>query len=361
MNIEPFPGMSLPFPVLLILMIVFIGLEIGLYRNRQSKWAIALWLPLILTTLLGCSGIASRFLNVSSLRQGPGDLAGLGFIFDFCLLSPWIVILVGALFCIPKFSKQELNAWTVGTFVFATILAGLLIRGEISEETNFIVLGPDGAPLSHQIFDFESSYYGNPRPQGTISTRTDGTFSLWLIPGKSILLRTSKSSDLFGEIELWNHADITLSKKTTLKTFCNWDGDFPGGRQRGIFPVSITIGQKKPVALIFKSKTELVSPYVRKLVRSALLEARDGTCSLDLAQLVSNPEALEQLDLISEVMAKQPATRPALIQGLQWSRRLVISLNSVANPNIYEPSLDVERHLYVQWFNLTSSTPPATR
>lgn len=293
MNIETFPGLSLPFPALLVLMIVLVGLEVVLYLKRKSKWAISLWLPLILTTLLGCSGIATRFLDVSSLRQGPGDLSGLGFIIDFCAFSPWIVILVGSLFCIPKFSKQGLFAWMIGALVFAAILGGLLLRGEISEKNNFVVLGPDGSPVPNQVFDLESSYYGNPRPQGAISTGTDGTFSLWLRPGKSIFLRAAGgSSDLIGEIRLWNQEELGFHSKTKLESSCDWEEPGKIGGM-GSFPFSFVVGQKKPVVLILKSHGTLTSSYVEAQVRSLLIQARDtGACPLDLSKVVANPEGL---------------------------------------------------------------------
>lgn len=355
MNIEAFPGLGLPFSDLLLLMVGLIGLDVVLYRKRQSPWAISFWLPLVLIALFGCSGIAIRFLDVSSLRQGPGDLAGLGFIIDFCVFSPWIVILIGSLFCIPKFSKQGLFAWTIGIGVSAAILGGLLFRGEVSEETNFIVLGPDGTPVPHQVFDLESSYYGNPRPQGSISTGANGTFSLWLTPGKSIFLRTvAGPSSLFGEVRLWNQEELGSHSKAKLESTCDWEEPGRIGGM-GSFPFSLVIGQKEPVVLILKSRGSLTSPYVEAQVHALLVRARDaGTCPLDLSKVVANPESLDQLDLIGEVLAKQPSLRPPLLQGLQWSGQFIQHADNATNSfYFYHGNNDKEfRPLLIQWLGL---------
>jgi hypothetical protein len=357
MTPEPFPGLNLSYPQLIVVVIALLLIEVSLWLRWRQAYAVVIWLPLITITGLACAGIISLFIDCSHLS--PGDMASLAFLIDLVLLSPWIVAFIGAIICCPVFRQQNQTGWIIGSLISVIVVIGLLVRGEITEATKFIVLNTRGEPIPNQTLLVASSHYGNPSSWHSVTTNRKGIFTLWLSPGKSIYLNASTDS-LSGNVRIWNQEDITLSRRTTLNTYCDWDYSemHQYGHRWGSFPVSIAIGQKTPVPLILKSETELTSPYIRTAVRSALLQARDGTCPLDLTQLVSNPEALEQLDLISEVMAKQPSTRPALIQGLQWSGQFVISLDSASNPHIQERGFDAIRCLYVQWFNLTPNTTP---
>ncbi len=308
-------------------------MEVGLWLKRSLPFVAAIWLPIITLTTTASFGIAALYLDIASQRSGPGDMSGLGFVIDFVFLSPWLIAFVGAVISRPVFRLQSKQAWLTGTLISGAMMGGIFLYGMKSEVTKFVILNPDGEPIPNRSLLVLSSYYSDPHIASTIVTGNDGTFTLWLSPGKSFFIEASGGA-LVGEVRIWNQQDyLVLPGRSVLNVYCDWDT--PGEPERGIYPVSFSIGQEAPVSIILKSKTSLTSPYVRKLVQEKLTMAREGNNSLNLAQLVSNPEALEQLDLISEVMDKQPTTRPAIIEGLRWSGKFVVHAKSATNSFYY--------------------------
>jgi hypothetical protein len=329
---QPFPGLNLTYNELVSVVFVLVCVEVILWLKRDHPFALAIWLPVVALSSAACSGIAELILESATLRSAPEDMEGLVFLIDFVFLGPWIIAFGGAIFCRPVFHRQSRKAGILGSLVSAIMIIGLIMRGEITEATRFVILDPNGDPVRYQNVSVLSSHYGEPHMSSWVNTGSDGTFTLWISPGKSFFINVSGDS-FFVDVRIWKQQDFPPSNRTSLSTYCDWD--VPGNPERGMLPVSFSIGQKKPVPLMLKSQADLTAPYVRKLVREGLMEARDGSCPLNLAQLVSNPEALEQLDLISDVMSKQPSTRPALIEGLRWSGGFITHAHNATDSLYY--------------------------
>jgi len=242
MNIEPFPGLDLNFRSLLLFAAVIVAAEIALGFRRKVSWALACWLPIVAVTGVAVLGFFSRSVPVS----GDG-YAGLSAFITAIFFSPWLVMFVGALLAKPHFAEQSGAAWLVGAFVSGLLLVALFLRGEAKEKTAFQLVDADGKPVAEQVLLEEAAYWGNPVPVGSIVTAGDGTFSLWLTPGRSLFLRVPTEGDYIGKFEFWNQQKVLGDVSSDFETTDDWEN--PGEAGRGSYPLSFIRPQKPDVAL----------------------------------------------------------------------------------------------------------------
>jgi len=326
-----------------------------LVRYLRHKSAICvLWLPIISVSGLSCVGILGMFTGCHS--RSYGDLTNLGFVLDAFFVWPWFVVFAGAILLRPIFSKQSAYAWVVGVAVTASMVTALVVKADYQESVKFIVLDSEGRCLPKIQLIKRFTRHGNPENAEYIQTDSYGAFKMRLPPGESIFIEAE--DPYIGTLEIWNQPHfLPGTESQNLKATCYWDNrvanEFGGGR----FPVFIKPGQKEPVTFVLKTREQAWSKMIHGLISNKLMEMRnDGGINSDgISELISNPESVDQMDLIAEVMMRQAKLRPQLISGLQWMGKFVSGMDRIANSKFPRHEESSMRAYYLQYAGIAPS------